>query len=132
MRLGSYPCTIMEGSLAHQAYQVLEIQERHRHRFEFNNHYRDTLQANGAVFSGLSPDGRLVEITDLRQVLEALREQPHQRRREELRLVLHARQLEARDDPAPVRRRSQQVGDVELRLAKELVRIRPQSARSAA
>ena len=64
---------------------------------------------------------RLVEVAGLRQLLEQLGQQPHQRGREQLRLVLHARQLEARDHAAPVLRRPQQVGDRELRLAEELV-----------
>jgi CTP synthase len=66
MRLGAYPCRILEGSLAHKAYGVLEVKERHRHRYEFNNAYREQLAAQGLVFSGLSPDGRLVEAVELR------------------------------------------------------------------
>ena len=66
MRLGAYPCRILEGSMAHKAYGVLEVQERHRHRYEFNNAYRETLTARGLVLSGLSPDGRLVEIIEVR------------------------------------------------------------------
>lgn len=66
MRLGSYPCTLQPGSKARAAYNVEEIAERHRHRFEFNNAYREPLSAAGLVFSGLSPDGRLVEIAELR------------------------------------------------------------------
>ncbi len=66
MRLGAYPCTIQEGSLAHKAYGVTEVHERHRHRYEFNNAYRDRLIQQGLVLSGLSPDGRLVEIVELR------------------------------------------------------------------
>jgi len=65
MRLGSYPCRIVSGSLAHRAYGKLEISERHRHRYEFNNDYRDLLEKGGMRFTGLSPDGRLVEITEL-------------------------------------------------------------------
>ena len=65
MRLGAYPCRIVEGSVAHKAYGVLEVRERHRHRYEFNNAYRDRLTAQGLVLSGLSPDGRLVEIVEL-------------------------------------------------------------------
>ncbi len=65
MRLGAYPCRILEGSLAHKAYGVLEVKERHRHRYEFNNAYREPLAAQGLVFSGLSPDGRLVEAVEL-------------------------------------------------------------------
>ncbi len=66
MRLGAYPCRIQEGSLAQKAYGVQEVSERHRHRYEFNNAYRDVLERQGLVLSGLSPDGRLVEIVELR------------------------------------------------------------------
>ncbi len=65
MRLGSYPCRLVEGSLAHQAYQSADINERHRHRFEFNNDYRDILAQKGLKFSGLSPDSTLVEMVEL-------------------------------------------------------------------
>ena len=66
MRLGLYPCRLQPGTLAHRAYGADEVQERHRHRFEFNNAYREALEQAGMVFSGLSPDGRLVEIAELR------------------------------------------------------------------
>ncbi|MEM7113445.1 MAG: CTP synthase [Chloroflexota bacterium] len=66
MRLGSYPCALREGSRAAAAYEEPLIHERHRHRWEFNNGYRDTLQKEGMEFSGLSPNGRLVEIVELR------------------------------------------------------------------
>jgi len=65
MRLGAYPCRLKPGSKAHQIYGVLEISERHRHRYEVNNAYRGTLEEHGFVFSGLSPDGDLVEIIEL-------------------------------------------------------------------
>ena len=65
MRLGAYPCKVQEGSVAHKAYGVTEISERHRHRYEFNNAYRESLTAKGLVLSGLSPDGRLVEMIEL-------------------------------------------------------------------
>ena len=65
MRLGAYPCNLTPGSLAHQIYNVDTIQERHRHRFEVNNAYRNRLSAAGLVFSGLSPDGELVEMIEL-------------------------------------------------------------------
>ncbi len=65
MRLGTYPCKLKEGSLAHKAYGVGEVHERHRHRYEFNNAYREVLTKHGLVLSGLSPDGRLVEIIEL-------------------------------------------------------------------
>jgi CTP synthase len=65
MRLGAYPAALKEGSCAHQAYGVLQISERHRHRYELNNAYRKPLSENGLVFSGVSPDGNLVEISEL-------------------------------------------------------------------
>jgi CTP synthase len=65
MRLGLYPCRLVPGTRAAAAYGVGQVEERHRHRFEFNNAYRELLQEGGAVFSGLSPDGRLVEIAEL-------------------------------------------------------------------
>jgi len=66
MRLGLYPCQLEPGTKAAEAYGHAElIQERHRHRFEVNNTYRDLLTAAGMVFSGLSPDGRLVEIGEM-------------------------------------------------------------------
>ena len=67
MRLGAYPCQLKQGTRAAQAYQQEIVSERHRHRFEFNNDYRERLGAAGLVFSGLSPDGRLVEIVELAQ-----------------------------------------------------------------
>ncbi|HSF82065.1 MAG TPA: CTP synthase [Anaerolineales bacterium] len=65
MRLGLYPCQLQPGSLAAEAYEQELVKERHRHRFEFNNAYRDVLQKAGMRYSGLSPDGRLVEIAEL-------------------------------------------------------------------
>ena len=65
MRLGAYPARLRDGSRAHQAYGVLEISERHRHRYEVNNAYRDLLAEHGMRFSGLSPDGHLVEILEV-------------------------------------------------------------------
>ena len=65
MRLGAYPCAIEAGTLAHACYGQTEISERHRHRWEFNNGYRERLQAKGLKLSGLSPDGSLVEIVEL-------------------------------------------------------------------
>ena len=65
MRLGEYPCVLAPDSLAARAYAGCEILERHRHRFEFNNAYRERFGANGVSFSGLSPDGVLVEIMEL-------------------------------------------------------------------
>ena len=66
MRLGAYPCILKEGSHAFNAYGIKEISERHRHRYEFNNKYREILAAEGMVFSGMSPDGELVEIMELK------------------------------------------------------------------
>ena len=78
MRLGTYPCQLIPGTRAYAAYAnalhptqlpeagMLTIQERHRHRFEFNNEFRKNLGDAGLVFSGMSPDNRLVEITELR------------------------------------------------------------------
>ncbi len=66
MRLGAYPCALAPGSTVAAAYQAEVIQERHRHRFEFNNRYREPFSAHGAWLSGLSPDGQLVEIVELK------------------------------------------------------------------
>ena len=65
MRLGAYAARLRDGSRAHQAYGVTEISERHRHRYEVNNAYRDLLAEHGMRFSGLSPDGHLVEILEV-------------------------------------------------------------------
>ena len=65
MRLGKYPCNLQSGSKAHAAYGKVEISERHRHRYEVNNEFREKLAQKGLVFSGLSPDGRLVEMIEL-------------------------------------------------------------------
>jgi CTP synthase len=65
MRLGAYPCRLASGSVAAQAYGRELVHERHRHRYEFNNAYRERFEAAGARFSGLSPDGQLVEIFEL-------------------------------------------------------------------
>ena len=66
MRLGVYPCVLKPGTKAAEAYGAGEVMERHRHRFEFNNKYRSLLESAGLVISGQSPDGRLVEIIELR------------------------------------------------------------------
>jgi CTP synthase len=65
MRLGNYPCNLTDGSRAAQAYGHSLIEERHRHRYEFNNQYREQLGKAGLVYSGLSPDGRLVEVCEV-------------------------------------------------------------------
>jgi CTP synthase len=64
MRLGLWPCQLQEGSLAHKAYGKLDIQERHRHRYEVNNDYRERLIQAGLTPTGVSPDGTLVEIVE--------------------------------------------------------------------
>jgi CTP synthase len=66
MRLGAYPCTLAEGSLAMRLYGKRSIKERHRHRYEVSNAHREILEKHGLVLSGLSPDGSLVEIIELR------------------------------------------------------------------
>ncbi len=66
MRLGAYPCVLVAGSMAADAYGATEISERHRHRYEFANDYRERLAAAGLVLSGTSPDKRLVEMIELR------------------------------------------------------------------
>jgi CTP synthase len=65
MRLGAYPCRLQDGSIARSIYRATEVSERHRHRYEVNNEYRDALERRGLRFSGLSPDGGLVEIVEL-------------------------------------------------------------------
>lgn len=66
LRLGLYPCKLKKGSVTAKAYEGQEVvQERHRHRYEFNNKYRELFEENGLVFSGVSPDNRLVEIVEL-------------------------------------------------------------------
>ena len=65
MRLGAYPCMIKEGTLAHKAYGISDISERHRHRYEFNNAFIDQLEEKGLVISGTSPDAELVEIVEI-------------------------------------------------------------------
>ncbi len=65
MRLGAYPCVLAEGSLAQKLYGKKKISERHRHRYEFNNEYRERLEEQGLVLSGISPDGSLVEMIEL-------------------------------------------------------------------
>lgn len=65
MRLGAYPCLLAEGTRSRAAYDADQISERHRHRYELNNAYREMLESNGLKIAGLSPDGRLVEIIEL-------------------------------------------------------------------
>ena len=66
MRLGAYPCQLTPGSLAYKAYGKDLIHERHRHRYEFNMSFRDKLEKSGMTISGISPDGTLVEIIELK------------------------------------------------------------------
>ncbi len=65
LRLGAYPCVLEKGSLAEKLYGAGRTEERHRHRYEFNNEYREILKAHGMKLSGLSPDGRIVEMIEL-------------------------------------------------------------------
>jgi CTP synthase len=65
MRLGKYPCALTEGSFSHEAYDSNLISERHRHRYEFNNKYRELFAGLGMKLTGLSPRGELVEIIEL-------------------------------------------------------------------
>ena len=67
MRLGAYPCILKKDSLASSLYKSEEISERHRHRYEFNNEYREKMEDKGMTFSGTSPDGQLVEIIELKE-----------------------------------------------------------------
>ena len=66
MRLGTYPCHLLAGTKAADAYGSELVYERHRHRYEFNNEFRHILEEAGLIASGLSPDGRLVEIAEVR------------------------------------------------------------------
>jgi len=66
MRLGLYPCELAKGSKVADAYGLKQVDERHRHRFEFNNAYREEFEKNGMIFSGVSPDNKLVEISELK------------------------------------------------------------------
>ena len=65
LRLGAYPCVIGEGTTMEKCYGMKEIRERHRHRYEVNNGYRETFVSSGLTLSGISPDGRLVETVEL-------------------------------------------------------------------
>jgi CTP synthase len=64
MRLGAYPCDLVQGTLAHRLYGREKIHERHRHRYEVNNEMREDLEGAGLTFSGISPDGRIVEMIE--------------------------------------------------------------------
>lgn len=65
MRLGAYPCNLVEGTLAHKLYNSEQVQERHRHKYEINNQYRDILEEKGMIISGVSPDGNVAEIVEI-------------------------------------------------------------------
>jgi CTP synthase len=65
MRLGAYPCELKKDTVARAAYGKKNISERHRHRYEFNNKYREQFEQAGMVLSGMSPDGTLVEVVEL-------------------------------------------------------------------
>ena len=65
LRLGSYPCEILPGTAMERCYGTHMIRERHRHRYEFNNDYREILEESGLTMSGISPDGKLVETIEL-------------------------------------------------------------------
>jgi CTP synthase len=66
MRLGAYPCRVVKDTFAYAAYQKEEISERHRHRYEFNAKFREKLEKSGLTFSGVSPNGELVEIIEIK------------------------------------------------------------------
>jgi CTP synthase len=66
MRLGAYPCKLNRKTKAYEAYKKLEISERHRHRYEFNNQFREALVKGGLTFSGIFPQGKLVEIIEIK------------------------------------------------------------------
>ena len=66
MRLGSYKCILKQGTNSYKAYKVKSINERHRHRFEFNNQFREELEKNGMLVSGVSPDNTLVEMIEIK------------------------------------------------------------------
>ena len=65
MRLGAYPCVIKKGSIMERAYGKPEVQERHRHRYEFNNDYREEIEKAGMIITGTSPNGMLVEAVEI-------------------------------------------------------------------
>ena len=65
LRLGSYPCKLKEGTKSYSLYGKQDIAERHRHRYEVNNDYRQQLESHGMTLAGLSPDGRIVEMIEI-------------------------------------------------------------------
>jgi CTP synthase len=121
MRLGIYPCRLVAGTMAAEAYQSEEVQERHRHRYEFNNEYREELAKAGLVISGTSPDGGLVEIAEIKdhawmvgtQFHPELRSRPGSPHPLFIGLVAAALQKEIRRTGPPVQRhRSRQPASV--------------------
>ena len=66
MRLGAWPCVLQENSNSYDAYRSKEISERHRHRYEFNYDYKEQVEAKGMSVTGVSPDGKLVEIVEIK------------------------------------------------------------------
>ena len=77
MRLGAYPALIKKGTLLHSLYNADEVSERHRHRYEVNPRYHEIISKNGMVFSGCSPDGRLVEFIELPHLQYFIATQAH-------------------------------------------------------
>ncbi len=77
LRLGAYPCVLTDGTKALEAYGTKQIEERHRHRYEVNNDYREQLEAGGMILSGISPDGRIVEMIELKDHPYFLATQAH-------------------------------------------------------
>jgi CTP synthase len=77
MRLGNYTCNMPVKSIAFHSYKKKSVDERHRHRYEFNNKYRETFTKHGMEFTGLSPDGRLVEIVEIPKLRHFLAVQFH-------------------------------------------------------
>ncbi len=112
MRLGRYPCQLTPGTIAARAYAQDLIYERHRHRFEFNNAYRDLLAKAGMEYSGMSPDGHLVEISELRDhpfmvgsqfhpEFKSRPERPHPLFREFVRAAVENQAARERGESAP-------------------------------
>ena len=114
MRLGAYPCLIKDNTLAFKIYQSFEISERHRHRYELNNLYREVLVEKGMVLSGLSPDNKLVEIMELsgkrwflgcqfHPEFKSRPRSPHPLFRDFIRAAIEARKDRRRDEQRPTR-----------------------------
>jgi CTP synthase len=114
MRLGAYPCLIKDNTLAFKIYQSFEISERHRHRYELNNLYREVLVEKGMVLSGLSPDNKLVEIMELsgkrwflgcqfHPEFKSRPRSPHPLFRDFIRAAIEARKDRRRDEQRPKR-----------------------------